>query len=111
MKWFKDSNRYVREDGKCYIRQREVRINGRWCWRWCVYGDVSIAAGLKMMGYTHITKRGEKPLAMIEMPQGEPIVHAMNLPAFLCLGKGEVVPIADIWKRWAFTRWAVPTTK
>lgn len=63
--------------------------------RW-TEADVSIAAGLKMMGYTHITKRGEKPLAMIEMPQGEPIVHAMNLPAFLCLGKGEVVPIADI---------------
>lgn len=40
MRWFKDSDRYVREDGKCYIRQREVRINGRWCWRWCVYGDV-----------------------------------------------------------------------
>lgn len=40
MRWFKDSDRYVREDCKCYIRQREVRINGRWCWRWCVYGDV-----------------------------------------------------------------------
>lgn len=40
MRWFKDSDRYVRGDCKCYIRQREVRINGRWCWRWCVYGDV-----------------------------------------------------------------------
>ena len=43
MRWFKDSDRYVREDGKCYIRQREVRINGRWCWRWCVYASKSNA--------------------------------------------------------------------
>lgn len=63
--------------------------------RW-TEADVSIAAGLKMMGYTHITKRGEKPLAMIQVQQGEPIVHAMNIPAFLCVGLGEVVPIADI---------------
>lgn len=32
-------DRYVREDNEVCLEQRMVRINGRFCWRWCVYAD------------------------------------------------------------------------
>lgn len=47
--------------------------------RW-TEADVSIAAGLKMMGYTHITKRGEKPLAMIEIQT----LNRLKLATMMC---------------------------
>lgn len=35
-------DRYVREDNEVCLEQRMVRINGRFCWRWCVYADCSL---------------------------------------------------------------------
>lgn len=32
-------DRYVREDNEVCLEQRMVRINGRFCWRRCVYAD------------------------------------------------------------------------